>query len=281
MRWCFRFLYALLAVTVGAFAGAIALIGVSFYWFNPAGVGDCSFNVFVITLTILLTVGVSLGSLHPQVECLQHCRTPVLCAYDQCSYMPVALMGRITFPGCWPLLCLHMLTVVAKFLLFSPWALPCQMHVLSLSPPVTHPKLWCMQAQNGSLFPSAVVTLYCSYLCYSSLQSEPHDYECNGLGKHFTAASGSTLAVGMVIAIVSVVYSALRAGSNNRTFMSSREAAVEEGLLEKDAEGTSAGLDGEPQGQTMGKLPHTQPCKCLNETCVAFQCLFLRLFSKH
>ncbi|KAL3154486.1 hypothetical protein ABBQ32_013949 [Trebouxia sp. C0010 RCD-2024] len=169
-----RFLYALLAVTVGAFAGAIALIGVSFYWFNPAGVGDCSFNVFVITLTILLTVGVSLGSLHPQ-------------------------------------------------------------------------------AQNGSLFPSAVVTLYCSYLCYSSLQSEPHDYECNGLGKHFTAASGSTLAVGMVIAIVSVVYSALRAGSNNRTFMSSREAAVEEGLLEKDAEGTSAGLDGEPQGQTMAR----------------------------
>ena len=56
----------------------------------------------------------------------------------------------------------------------------------------------------------------------------------------------------MVIAIVSVVYSALRAGSNNRTFMSAREEAVEEGLLEKEAEGTSAGLDGEPQGQTMG-----------------------------
>lgn len=111
-----------------------------------------------------------------------------------------------------------------------------------------------MQAQNGSLFPSAVVTLYCSYLCYSALQSEPHDYQCNGLGKHFTAASGSTLAIGMVIAIVSVVYSALRAGSNNRTFMAVRDEAVEEGLLESSAEGTSAGLDGEPQGQTMGKL---------------------------
>lgn len=120
--------------------------------------------------------------------------------------------------------------------------------------------MWCLQAQNGSLFPSAVVTLYCSYICYSALQSEPHDYQCNGLGKHFTAASGSTLAIGMVIAIVSVVYSALRAGSNNRTFMASRDEAVEEGLLESNTEGTSAGLDGEPRGQTMGKPSNDPAC---------------------
>jgi hypothetical protein len=62
-----RFLYALLAVTIGAFVGAIALIAVSFYWFNPSGAGDCSFNIFVMTVTILLTLAVSLGSLHPQV----------------------------------------------------------------------------------------------------------------------------------------------------------------------------------------------------------------------
>ena len=55
-------------MTVGAFVGAIALIGVSFYWFNPSGAGDCSFNVFVMTMTILLTLAVSLGSLHPQVS---------------------------------------------------------------------------------------------------------------------------------------------------------------------------------------------------------------------
>jgi len=63
-----RFLYALLAVTIGAFAGAIALIAVSFYWFNPSSAGDCSFNVFVMAVTILLTLAVSLGSLHPQVS---------------------------------------------------------------------------------------------------------------------------------------------------------------------------------------------------------------------
>ena len=62
-----RFLYALLAVTIGAFVGAIALIAISFYWFNPSGAGDCSFNIFVMTVTILLTLAVSLGSLHPQV----------------------------------------------------------------------------------------------------------------------------------------------------------------------------------------------------------------------
>lgn len=55
-----------------------------------------------------------------------------------------------------------------------------------------------VQATNGSLFPAAVVALYCTYLCYSALQSEPHDYECNSLGRRLNAASGSTLALGMV-----------------------------------------------------------------------------------
>lgn len=61
-------------MTVGAFVGAISLIAVSFYWFNPSGVGDCSFNVFVMTMTILLTLAVSLGSLHPQAS--QICARP-------------------------------------------------------------------------------------------------------------------------------------------------------------------------------------------------------------
>lgn len=55
-----------------------------------------------------------------------------------------------------------------------------------------------VQATNGSFFPAAVVSLYCAYLGYSALQSEPHDYECNSLGHRLSAASGSTLALGMV-----------------------------------------------------------------------------------
>ena len=113
-----------------------------------------------------------------------------------------------------------------------------------------------LQARNGSLFPAAVVTLYCTYLCYSSLQSEPHDYQCNGLGKRLTAASGSTLAIGMVITIVSVVYSALRAGSNTQTFSRGVQGASEQPLVGVDEEEglTSAGLDGEPEDQRMSEL---------------------------
>jgi len=68
---------------------------------------------------------------------------------------------------------------------------------------------------NGSIFPSAVITLYSFYLNYSALVSEPTSYECNQLGRSFDASTGPTLAIGMAITIGSVVYSALRAGSSD------------------------------------------------------------------
>ena len=58
-----------------------------------------------------------------------------------------------------------------------------------------------VQIPYGSLFPASVVALYCCYLAYSALQSEPHDYACNGLGQRLNAASGTTLAIGMGIAL--------------------------------------------------------------------------------
>lgn len=93
-----------------------------------------------------------------------------------------------------------------------------------------------MQAKNGSLFPSAIFTLYCTYLCYSALVSEPHQYQCNGLGQRLNAASATTLATGMLLTLVSVVYSALRAGSNTALFrLNSEEAGpVEQPLLDDD-----------------------------------------------
>lgn len=51
-------------------------------------------------------------------------------------------------------------------------------------------------ARGGSLFPSAVISLYCMYLLFSALQSEPKEYECNGLGQTLTAVSSSTMAAG-------------------------------------------------------------------------------------
>ncbi|MCD9640853.1 hypothetical protein HAX54_026561 [Datura stramonium] len=66
---------------------------------------------------------------------------------------------------------------------------------------------------NGSIFPASVLSLYCTYLCYSALSSEPRDYECNGL-HHSKAVSTGTLTVGLLTTVLSVVYSAVRAGSS-------------------------------------------------------------------
>lgn len=170
-----RYLYGLLALTMGAYVGALTLTGVLYWLFTPAGADACGFNITVITLTLLLCLSFSLLSLHP----------------------------------------------VAK---------------------------------NGSLFPSAAITLYVTYLGYTALQSEPHNYECNGIGHRYTAASATTLALGMLLTLLSVVYSALRAGSNTQTFLTSSAPStptardVEQALLDQ---GTSAGLDGAPDTQTM------------------------------
>ncbi|KAK4266420.1 hypothetical protein QN277_027344 [Acacia crassicarpa] len=71
---------------------------------------------------------------------------------------------------------------------------------------------------NGSLLPAAVISLYCAYVCYTGLSSEPYDYACNGIG-HSKAVTVSTLVLGLFTTVLSVLYSALRAGSST-SFMS-------------------------------------------------------------
>ncbi|GAX77158.1 hypothetical protein CEUSTIGMA_g4603.t1 [Chlamydomonas eustigma] len=174
--------YALLGVTVAAYAGSLTVAGLMFHWFKPSGL-DCSFNVLLITLALLLCV------------------------------------------------------------VFS---------VLSLIPSVT--------ANRGSIFPASVISLYCMYLCFSALQSEPKDYQCNGLAQQLTAASGTTLASGMIITLISVIYAAFRAGSNTRLFtldgsLDGGDSAPERAALLAEAEeGTSAGLDGiAPEAQAINR----------------------------
>ncbi|XP_057791505.1 uncharacterized protein LOC131008591 [Salvia miltiorrhiza] len=72
---------------------------------------------------------------------------------------------------------------------------------------------------GGSILPASVISLYIMYLCYSGLASEPRDYECNGLHSHSNAVSTSSLAIGLLTTVLSVVYSAVRAGSS-RTVLS-------------------------------------------------------------
>lgn len=67
---------------------------------------------------------------------------------------------------------------------------------------------------NGSILPASVISLYCMYLCYNGLASEPRDYQCNGLHKHSQAVSTTSLTIGLITTVLSVVYSAVRAGSS-------------------------------------------------------------------
>ncbi|KAF8400463.1 hypothetical protein HHK36_013761 [Tetracentron sinense] len=88
-------------------------------------------------------------------------------------------------------------------------------------------------AVSGSILPASVISLYCTYLCYSGLSSEPRDYECNGLHKHSKAVSTSTLTLGLLTTVLSVVYSAVRAGSSTALLSppSSPRAGAEKPLL--------------------------------------------------
>ncbi|KAF4394716.1 hypothetical protein CsatB_019208 [Cannabis sativa] len=91
-------------------------------------------------------------------------------------------------------------------------------------------------AVNGSILPASVLSVYCTYLCYSALSSEPRDYECNGLHKHSKAVSTGTLTLGLCTTVLSVVYSAVRAGSST-TLLSppgSPRAGSEKPLLPLD-----------------------------------------------
>eukprot|EP00249_Psilotum_nudum_P006371 c19681_g1_i1 orf=191-1444(+) len=129
--------------------------------------------------------------------------------------------------------------VISGFLFhwFNPSGQDCQLNIFFMVMTLVlavafavislHPKV------NGSLLPASVVSLYCAYLCYSSLSSEPRDYECNGLHKHVKAVSTGTLVMGMLTTVLSVVYSAVRAGSSTTLLSppSSPRAGAQKPLL--------------------------------------------------
>uniref|UniRef100_A0A0E0KFK1 Serine incorporator n=1 Tax=Oryza punctata TaxID=4537 RepID=A0A0E0KFK1_ORYPU len=100
-----------------------------------------------------------------------------------------------------------------------------------------HPQMLIIHKQvNGSVMPASVISVYCAYLCYTSLSSEPDDYECNGLHRHSKQVSMSALILGMLTTVLSVVYSAVRAGSST-TFLSppsSPRSGIKNPLLSDD-----------------------------------------------
>ncbi|KAG2536942.1 probable serine incorporator isoform X1 [Panicum virgatum] len=102
---------------------------------------------------------------------------------------------------------------------------------------------------NGSIMPASVISVYCAYLCYTSLSSEPDDYECNGLHRHSKQVSMSALILGMLTTVLSVVYSAVRAGSST-TFLSppsSPRSGAKNPLLGDEETGKGNDKESEPR----------------------------------
>ena len=112
-----RVLWALLGITVAAFAGTAVLAGLLFYFFNPAGAGDCSFNISVISLTLALGLLVSAVSMSPYVRglCASVWLTPLHCIYI-CIAPGVCCAGELVskeythFPSCASVLALACLS---------------------------------------------------------------------------------------------------------------------------------------------------------------------------
>ncbi|WVZ59652.1 hypothetical protein U9M48_009764 [Paspalum notatum var. saurae] len=105
---------------------------------------------------------------------------------------------------------------------------------------------------NGSVMPASVISVYCAYLCYTGLSSEPDDYECNGLHMHSKQVSMGALILGMLTTVLSVVYSAVRAGSST-TFLSppsSPRSGAKNPLLGDEEKGKGDDKESEPRPVT-------------------------------
>lgn len=104
------------------------------------------------------------------------------------------------------------------FYLFTPSGQDCGLNtffiVMTLLLVVVFSIITLHPVVSGSILPASVISLYCMYLTYSGLASEPREYECNGLHNHSKAVSTGTLTVGLLTTVLSVVYSAVRAGSS-------------------------------------------------------------------
>ncbi|KAK3189948.1 hypothetical protein Dsin_029509 [Dipteronia sinensis] len=117
---------------------------------------------------------------------------------------------------------------------------------------------------NGSLLPASVISVYCAYVCYTGLSSEPRGYACNGLHKS-KASSITTLILGMLTTVLSVIYSALRAGSS--TTLLSPPSSPKSG-------GSKPLLDGEDVEEGKEKKKETEEARPVSYSYSFFHLIF-------
>lgn len=105
-------------------------------------------------------------------------------------------------------------------------------------------------SREGCLLPSAAVTLYCAYLCYSALSSEPSSYSCRP--QTFIDANEELRkpanAVTTAFTLGSVVYAAIRAGESNFWNMDPSDevdASLAQALNDEEAASDDDDTDGD------------------------------------
>ena len=177
----------MLALTVGCYVGCLVLVGA------------CHLQLLCGRLPRGMTWQTPAGCAVQLSECRKSATCTSCAAQSWCSDISkggsaAGMLFRWFKPSGAGSCSFNVGVIVATIFLFIAFT------VVSISPLVP----------SGSLFPSGVISLYVVYLAYGALQSEPHTEQCNGLGHKIDAASGSTLAVGMLLMLLSVVYSAFK-----------------------------------------------------------------------
>jgi len=82
---------ALMGCTAAAFGGGLALLGLGYRWFKPSGAGECTLNIFLLTLALLLGVAYSAAVLHPAVP-----HGSLLCSSVIFSYNAYLLVSALS-----------------------------------------------------------------------------------------------------------------------------------------------------------------------------------------
>lgn len=181
----YRFI-ALFVVSLVCYVATFALSGLLFHFFTPSG-QDCGTNMFFIVMTLIVVFVFAIISLHPAVS---------FCTFAYSSFF----------------LFYHILL----FYVAIEDGRSCLFIIYQIKNSFTNDMIafLLLNQVNGSIMPASIISLYCMYLCYSGLASEPRDYACNGLHNHSKAVSTGTLTLGLLTTVLSVVYSAVRAGSS-------------------------------------------------------------------
>lgn len=92
-------------------------------------------------------------------------------------------------------------------------------------------------SERGGILPAAIVTLYCYWLCYSGINSDPR--ECN----HRSTQGVAQLVIGLIVAAGSIAYAGWNVGTHEDLFGTEEAAAAKAQEERADMEAAAGGSE--------------------------------------